>query len=467
LPVRTMATLAFLAEPAFVATWYLVGAGGAIWVAYDLHRTNTALKQAMKWAWPIIVFFFSVFGLALYFLTARAPGVAKATRPEDKKRLHDAYERSMPRRVNGAVIHCVAGDGLGIMTAMVIARLTGMTFWQEFWFEYAVGFAFGLFIFQLKSMTMMTDSLGRALWMAFRAEFFSMLTVMGGMGAVMTYVTPLVVGAQPHPSTAAFWGFGAFGLLVGYLFTFPMNWMLVKVGWKHGMGSKEDVHPVKTQPLRGAIFASMAVLGVLALALPTWLTVQRQQRPLALDAATAVTSTAATAPVPPLQQTLDAARSHLAAGERADGVAALDAAMRAAMVLDAQDVAGAHPLLEAIRSARDQLQDGRPDASAQLLAAVRPPAVPPHPNHEASGRDYSGVPLIDVHGAIVGEVRQVRGDQVEVALGAAQDILGFWDRPDRMRRVPARDVLLGPRHSIGKSYAMLLEPVAHFRSRTL
>ena len=62
-----------------------------------------------------------------------------------------------------------------------------------------------------------------------------MMTVMAGMGAVMGYVTPLVVGEQPDAHTFAFWGFGALGLLVGYVATYPMNWWLVKIGWKHGM----------------------------------------------------------------------------------------------------------------------------------------------------------------------------------------------------------------------------------------
>ena len=42
--------------------------------------------------------------------------------------------------------------------------------------------------------------------MAFRAEFFSMLTVMAGMGAVMTYVTPLVSTSQPKPLTVCVLG---------------------------------------------------------------------------------------------------------------------------------------------------------------------------------------------------------------------------------------------------------------------
>lgn len=63
-----------------------------------------------------------------------------------------------------------------------------------------------------------------------------MITVMAGMGLVMRFVTPSVVGHRPLPSEAAFWGFAALGLLAGAILTYPMNWLLVVIGWKHGMG---------------------------------------------------------------------------------------------------------------------------------------------------------------------------------------------------------------------------------------
>ncbi len=81
----------------------------------------------------------------------------------------------------------------------------------------------------------MGSALGTAIWKAERAEFFSMITMMIGMGLVMRFVTPAVVGQRPEPTTAAFWGFAALGLLIGFVFTYPMNWWLVSIGWKHGM----------------------------------------------------------------------------------------------------------------------------------------------------------------------------------------------------------------------------------------
>lgn len=228
--------LRFLAEPWFVGPWYLVGLMGMAWVIQDMVRNNEPLNQPLKWAWPIIVLFFSVIGIALYVTTSRPPEIGKKP-PDAKKRAFQDYSESTFRKVTGSVIHCVGGDGLGIMTAMVIARLLDMSFWMEFWFEYLVGFCFGWFIFQYGAMRKMADGPGQAIWMAGRAEFFSMMTVMAGMGTVMGFVTPLVVGEQPNPNTWAFWGFATLGLLVGLVATYPMNWMLVRIGWKHGMGS--------------------------------------------------------------------------------------------------------------------------------------------------------------------------------------------------------------------------------------
>lgn len=226
--------LSFLMQPAFVVPWYGVGLLAAGWVTYDELRVNRHVNQALKAGWPIIVTFFSVIGLALYLWTCRPPNIGQK-RGEEAKQVHHDYVKPRWKKVVGSVIHCVGGDGLGIVTAMVIARLLELDFWPEFWFEYAVGFAFGWFIFQYAAMRNMGNSRLQALWKGGRAEFFSMITVMVGMGLVMRYVTPAVVGHSPKPDTAAFWGFASLGLLVGAVFTYPMNWWLVSIGWKHGM----------------------------------------------------------------------------------------------------------------------------------------------------------------------------------------------------------------------------------------
>lgn len=384
--------LYFLGEPWFVIPWYVIGGLGLCYVIYDFRHDNTSLKPAMKLAWPIIVLFFSVIGLALYFATARAPNIAKMPSEEERKKAHDRYEERTWRRVNGAVIHCVAGDGLGIMTAMVIARAGGMSFWEEFWFEYLVGFVIGWAVFQRKSMTMMTDSLPKQLAMAFRGEFFSMLTVMAGMGAVMTYVTPLVVTSQPKPLTYAFWGFGMFGLLVGFVFTYPMNWMMVKLGWKHGMGGMQGAKQkqVESAPEKVGLVAAMVILGGAAMVLPAWLTKVREAEAIRGSSAPFVPSLdrePGQALYEGTLQSLDDASTALHRGDRSRATRAIDDAMRAAEAGSHSAPGSFYSALEQIKSARIALWLGRESEAEKKLeraATVLRPAEDARPRTSAS-----------------------------------------------------------------------------------
>lgn len=221
-------------NPAFVISWYGFGIAAAGWSIHDMTAHNRSVMPPLKAAWPIMMIFFSIIGLAFYFWSCRPRGITSL--PQDAaRRVHHEYVSKRWKKVIGSVIHCVAGDGLGIVTAMIFTRLAHASFWPEFWIEYGVGFAFGWFIFQFWGMHHMGNPPLQTIWKGFRAEFFSMITVMIGMGLIMRYVTPSVVHAKPLPDSAAFWGFAALGLLVGAILTFPMNWWMVAVGWKHGM----------------------------------------------------------------------------------------------------------------------------------------------------------------------------------------------------------------------------------------
>lgn len=38
------------------------------------------------------------------------------------------------------------------------------------------------------------------------------------------------------PPIVAFWGCASLGLVLGFVFTYSMNWLEIKVGYKHGHG---------------------------------------------------------------------------------------------------------------------------------------------------------------------------------------------------------------------------------------
>ena len=233
-------SLSLLTNGTFVVSWYVSGLLLALWGIYDLHYVNTSVNGPLKVGWPIIFIFFSVIGLFLYLLTCRPREIPFLERtinriPSDKK-IHNRFVSSKFSKVTGSVIHCVAGDGLGIMTAMVIGRYMALEFRNEFVAEYISGFLFGWILFQYPAMRSMGNSPSQALWKGARAEFFSMITLMLGMFFIMRYVEPHITPIPPLPDTYAFWGIAALALFVGTLITYPMNWWLVSIGWKHGMG---------------------------------------------------------------------------------------------------------------------------------------------------------------------------------------------------------------------------------------
>lgn len=52
-------------------------------------------------------------------------------------------------------MHCVAGDGLGILFAAAVTSRLGLPTWADLLAEYAVGFLFGWTIFQALFMRSM------------------------------------------------------------------------------------------------------------------------------------------------------------------------------------------------------------------------------------------------------------------------------------------------------------------------
>jgi hypothetical protein len=64
--------------------------------------------------------------------------------------------------------------------------------------------------------------------------------------------------------------------------------------------------------------------------------------------------------------------------------------------------------------------------------------------------------VLNVTGAVIGEVKQASGSKVQLALGGARDVLGFWDgTPKQSTEVDAKDLVIGPQRLVGKSYVML------------
>lgn len=208
--------------------WFALTFLSVAYVAYDAYVNNPELT-VMKWGWLLVTLYMGVIGLALYVLSCKEP------RPFT----HEEFIKPLWKQAMGSTIHCVAGDATGIILAATITAAIGFPMWLDLIVEYAAGFGFGLLIFQALFMKdMMGGSYGAALWMSFMPEWLSMNMVMAGMIPVMVF------GMMGHdmramqPSQLLYWGVMSFGVIVGFIAAYPVNWWLVAKGLKHGMGTQ-------------------------------------------------------------------------------------------------------------------------------------------------------------------------------------------------------------------------------------
>jgi hypothetical protein len=116
--------------------WFLLTALSVVFVALDIRGTPE--HPVMKWAFVLFTLYSGPFGAFLYVLGCREPLPG----------LHEQYVSARWRQALGSTMHCVAGDGIGILVGAVIGALVALPMAADMVLEYVLGFAFGWTIFQ-------------------------------------------------------------------------------------------------------------------------------------------------------------------------------------------------------------------------------------------------------------------------------------------------------------------------------
>ena len=203
--------------------WFLLTALSLLFVVVDIRTTPAS--PVLKWGFILLTAYLGPLGAFLYVTGCREPLPG----------LHERYVATRWRQVLGSTMHCVAGDGVGILAGAVIASRFHLAKVTDIALEYALGFGFGWAIFQALFMRGMAGgSYLRALSRAFFPELLSMNCLMAGMVPVATLAMKNVP-ASGDPSGPAFWFVMSMALLVGFITAYPMNWWLVSRHMKHGM----------------------------------------------------------------------------------------------------------------------------------------------------------------------------------------------------------------------------------------
>jgi hypothetical protein len=203
-------------------TWFLLTVLALIFVAIDIRATPE--HPVMKWAFILFTAYSGPIGAFLYVLGCRDPLPG----------LHEQYVSARWRQTLGSTMHCVAGDGVGILVGAVIGAAVALPLAADFALEYVLGFAFGWTIFQALFMGEMFGTYTRALKGTFTSELLSMNCLMGGMLPVSA-IAFASNDAAHDPTEPLFWFRMSLALMVGAAFAYPMNWWLVAHHLKHGM----------------------------------------------------------------------------------------------------------------------------------------------------------------------------------------------------------------------------------------
>ena len=88
--------------------WFALTALSVAFVAIDIRTTPE--HPVMKWAFVLFMAYSGPFGAFLYVLGCREPLPG----------LHERYVAARWRQVLGSTMHCVAGDGIGILAGATI-----------------------------------------------------------------------------------------------------------------------------------------------------------------------------------------------------------------------------------------------------------------------------------------------------------------------------------------------------------
>jgi glucan phosphoethanolaminetransferase (alkaline phosphatase superfamily) len=205
--------------------WFVLTAAALLFVIIDIRTTPES--AVLKWGFVLVTAYTGVVGAFLYVLGCREPLPG----------LHERYIDVRWRQALGSAMHCVAGDGVGILVGAVLASVLDLSGPAEVVIEYVLGFTFGWAIFQALFMRDMAGgSYTRALATTFIPELLSMNLLMAGMIPTVMILKARITSAN-HAAAPGFWFVMSMGLLVGFVLAYPMNWWLVANHLKHGMAT--------------------------------------------------------------------------------------------------------------------------------------------------------------------------------------------------------------------------------------
>jgi hypothetical protein len=229
-----------------IFAWLSLGVAFICAGIITVHEIRYPQKMmVMNLVWPLTALYLSVFGLFAYFRfgvpMARSRGHHDGKLQSDGKM--KMGRQAGPTLVDAAVAatHCGAGCVLGDIVsefavfasgAMILGSMLLASFTWDFVAAWCLGIAFQYFtIVPMRNLSPI-----EGLMAAVKADTLTIIAFQMGMYGWMLLVHfQLFPQTHLRPDEAIYWLMMQVAMICGFVTSIPMNWWLLKVGWKESM----------------------------------------------------------------------------------------------------------------------------------------------------------------------------------------------------------------------------------------
>lgn len=227
-------------------SWVFVPIGlvSAAFVAFDIARRAPQPMTVMRYVSPINTLWAGLFGLWVYWKLGRMGPRSSSAPPAMNMSGLDGRTMDEPKRpfwqsVVTGTLHCGAGCSLADLVGPFVFHaapfmVAGSMVFGEWTLDYILALATGV-TFQYAALSPMLGQTGLPVWWrALKVDFFSLTAWQIGMYGWMALVIFVWFG-RIEPSRIEFWFLMQLAMACGFCTSYPMNWLLIKLGIKTEM----------------------------------------------------------------------------------------------------------------------------------------------------------------------------------------------------------------------------------------
>lgn len=192
-------------------------------IATDIAAGHRQKMWIMNVVWPITALYSGPLALFAYFKTSRMQS-----------------EKPFWAKVALAATHCGAGCTLGDIVAEWIVFAAPLVIFGEKLFgswvlDFVCAYLFGI-VFQYFTIKPMRDlSPSQGIWAAIKADTLSLTSWQIGMYGFMAIAVFVIFGHELPKTGPVFWFMMQIAMLTGFITSYPVNWLLLRIGWKEAM----------------------------------------------------------------------------------------------------------------------------------------------------------------------------------------------------------------------------------------